>query len=433
MKVINAGLLGAGTVGSGVYKVATENAEIISKRLGAELRIKRVADIDPNRKRAVKIPKSIFTKDSMEVIKDDSIDIIIELIGGTTVARDYMMEAIKSGKHVVTANKALLAHYGKEIFLAAAENSVEIGFEASVGGGIPVIRAIREGYVANRIESIHGIMNGTTNYILSKMTEEGRSFADVLEQAQKEGYAEADPSFDIDGIDAAHKISILVMLSWGKFFEFESIPVEGIRHITPVDISFAEELGYTIKLLSIAKSHENGLEISVHPALVESHTPLAEVSGAFNAIHIEGDAVGPTMLYGMGAGMMPTASAVVSDVVEIAGNIIHGSPSTSIPKLYNDGDSIKLIPPSELISRFYLRFQVEDRPGVLGHLAGLLGKHGLGIESVIQKGRHIGGGEVPVVIMTHEVEERRLHDALREINEEEISNGNSVFLRIAEI
>ncbi|MCI0454403.1 MAG: homoserine dehydrogenase [Candidatus Dadabacteria bacterium] len=435
MDVINVGLIGAGTVGSGVIRVLNENRGIIEERLGARIEIKRIADIDLERKRPVEIPRALFTTNAWEVIEDRSIPIVIELIGGTTVAKDLILGAMRNKKHVVTANKALLALHGREIFEAASEEGVEIGFEASVAGGIPIIRVIREGYVANRILSIYGIINGTSNYILSKMSEDGREFNEVLNQAQDEGYAEADPSLDIDGVDAAHKLSILIMLSFGTLIDFGKIHVEGIRNITPLDISFADEFGYKIKLLAIAKGESGGIEARVHPTLVEKGTPLADVSGAFNAIYIIGDAVGPNMLYGMGAGMMPTASAVVSDIVQIARNIIaHESSYSSLPKSFQQRNSTlsRLVPMSKIATKYYLRFQVEDRPGVLGKIAGSLGKNNISIESVIQKGRHIGG-EVPVVIMTHEAKERDLMSALEEINKFPVIKGNSVFIRIEDL
>jgi homoserine dehydrogenase len=432
MNMIHIGLIGAGTVGCGVIKILSENRDIIEKRLGKRLEIKKIADIDPDRKRPVEIPRNLFTSNAWEIIEDSSIPIVIELVGGTTVARDYIMRAIRNRKHVVTANKALLGRYGREIFLAASENGVDIGFEASVGGGIPIIRAIRDGYVANRILSIYGIINGTSNYVLSKMTEEGKEFNDVLKQAQDKGYAETDPSLDIDGIDAAHKLSILIMLSFGSFLDFEKIYVEGIRGITPLDISFADEFGYKIKLLAIAKSENNGIEARVHPTLVEKGTPIADVSGAFNAIYIIGDAVGPNMLYGMGAGMMPTASAVVSDIVQIVKNITLGNPHSPLPRFYQEGALLHLIPVSEITAKYYLRFQAEDRPGVLGQIAGSLGRNNISIESVIQKGRQLGG-EVPVVIMTHEAKEKDLISALEEIDRFPAIKGKSVFIRIEEL
>jgi homoserine dehydrogenase len=433
MNLVNLGLIGAGTVGCGVIKVINENKDIIEKRSGVRLQIKKIADIDPDRKRPVEIPKSLFTTNAWEIIEDDSIPIVIELVGGTKVAKDFILGAIRNGKNVVTANKALLAHYGKEIFLAASEKGVDIGFEASVGGGIPIIRATKEGYVANRILSIHGIINGTCNYILSKMTEEEREFSEVLRQAQDEGYAEADPSFDVDGIDTVHKLSILIMLSSGIFLDLEKIHTEGIRGITPLDISFADEFGYKIKLLAIAKAREDGIEARVHPTLVEKGTPLADVSGAFNAIYVVGDAVGPTMLYGMGAGMMPTASAVVSDIVHIAKNITLDNYHSSLPRLYQEANSSSLISMNEITTSYYLRFQVEDRPGVLGQIAGSLGGNNISIESVIQKGRHFGGGDVSVVIMTHEAKERDLLSALREIDSSPFVKAKSVFIRIEEL
>ena len=293
------------SIGCGVYKTISENKDIIEKRTGIRLRIKKVADIDIKRKRPVRIPKKLFTVDARELIDDESISIIIELIGGTTAARELVLAAIRSGKNVVTANKALLAHHGGEIFREAAANGVHVAFEASVGGGIPVIKATHESYVANNILSIHGIMNGTCNYILHNMSEQKKGFDEMLQRAQKEGYAEADPSFDIDGIDAAHKLSILIMLAYGFFPKFENIYVEGIRNISSTDISFAEQLGYKIKLLAIAKLTDSGIQAGVYPALIRKNTQLADVKDAFNAIHIVGDKVGPTMLYGMGAGNAP--------------------------------------------------------------------------------------------------------------------------------
>jgi homoserine dehydrogenase len=433
MNVINIGLIGAGTVGCGVIKVLSENTDIIEKRTGIRIELKRIADIDPDRKRPVEIPTSLFTTNASDLIEDSSISIIIELVGGTTVAKDLILGAIERGKNVVTANKALIAHYGKEIFTAAKNKGVDIGFEASVGGGIPIIKAIKEGFIANKILSIHGIMNGTSNYILSRMTEEGKEFDHVLRQAQIEGYAEADPSFDIDGIDAAHKLSILIMLSFGIFLDFKKIYVKGIREITPLDISFADELGYKIKLLAIAKSRDEGIEAGVYPTLVQKGTQIADVSGVFNAIYIVGDSVGPTMLYGMGAGMMPTASAVLSDVVQIAKNVERGNSCTSLPKFYSNKNSSFLIPMSEITTKYYLRFQVEDRPGVLGQITGCLGQNNISIESVIQKGRHLGGGDVPVVMMTHEARERDLLSSLQAIDNLPVVKAQSIFIRIEEL
>jgi len=433
MSVVNVGLIGAGTVGCGVIKVLNQNKEIIENRTGITLNLKRIADSDPDRKRPVRLPKKKLTADAWELINDDSIDIVIELVGGTKIAKDFVLKAIKNGKHVVTANKALLAHYGKTIFEEAAKKGVEVGFEASVGGGIPIIKSIQESYAANNILSIHGIMNGTSNYILSTMTEYGYEFNDVLKEAQEKGYAEADPSFDIDGVDAAHKLSILIMLSFGTFLDFGKIHVEGIRDVTSLDIAYADELGYKIKLLAIAKSRENSLEAGVYPTLVKKGTQLADVSGAFNAIYIVGDAVGPTMLYGMGAGMMPTASAVVSDVLQIAKHISLGNIHLSTPRPYGSKGNSSLIKMSEITTKYYLRFQVADIPGILGNITSSLGKHNISIESVIQKSRHLGGGDVPIVIMTHDAREKDLLSALKEISKFKAITGKTNFIRIEEL
>ncbi len=431
MKSINVGLIGAGTVGTGVYKLLKDNISLIRKRRQFNIRVKKIADIAPARKRAVKIPASLFTRDAYELINDPEIDVIIELVGGTKIAKKFVIDALKAGKHVVTANKALLAHHGKEIFSLAAKKGLGVGFEASVGGGIPIIKSAMEGYVGNNIISIHGIMNGTSNYILYKMTEEGLNFNTVLKQAQDEGYAEADPGFDIDGVDAAHKLSILVMLSWGKFYKFSSYHVEGIRHINPLDISFADELGYKIKLLAIAKQSRAGIEAGVYPALVKKGTQLADVKEAFNAIYIVGDAVGPTMLYGLGAGMMPTASAVVSDIVEICGNHC-SSNSPLVPNLYSEKDNLKLIDLKDTSNKYYLRFEVADKPGVLGSITSILGKHNISIASMIQKGNK--GRSVPIVLMTHEAKENDLLKAIKIIeSKKNLTKAKTLFIRVEDI
>jgi len=432
MDSINVGLIGAGTVGCGVYKLLKDNISIIRERTGLDIKIKKIADIEPDRKRPVRIPKRLFTTDSYELINDRSIQIIVELIGGTTVAKKLVLDSLDAGKHVVTANKALIALHGDEIFSTAEKNDVAFGFEASVGGGIPIIRATKQGYTANNILSIHGILNGTSNYILDRMGKEGKEFSDVLSQAQDEGYAESDPSFDIDGVDAAHKLSILIMLSWGKFFDFDNFSVEGIRKISQLDIAFADELGYKIKLLAIAKVRNSMLEAAVYPALVRKGTQLADVSDAFNAVYVVGDAVGPTMLYGMGAGMMPTASAVVSDIIEISKNLENSS-TKSLPRLYSKEKDLSLVDLKDTMKSYYLRFQVEDRPGILGHITGILGDKKISIKSMIQKGRNINGGEVAVVIMTHDAKEKNLLEALREIERNKKIKDKTMFIRIEEV
>lgn len=430
MNVVNIGLIGAGTVGCGVAKILFENSGLIEKRTGIKINIKKIADIDINRKRPVKIPKRIFTTDAWQVINDPDIPIIVELVGGTKIAKDFVMGALNNKKHVVTANKALLAHHGKEIFAAASKNNVNIGFEASVGGGIPIIISNKESYVANNIKSIYGIMNGTCNYILSTMSKEGLDFDVVLKSAQEKGYAEADPSFDIDGIDAAHKLSILIMLSYGQFIRFNKFYVEGIRNISNLDISYSDELGYVIKLLAIAKAKETGIEAGVYPALVKKGTQMADVSGAFNAIYMVGDALGPTMLYGMGAGMMPTGSAVVGDITQIAKTLNNTDNNCYIPRFFEDKNYSNLIPMSEKTGNYYLRFQVKDKPGVLGKITNVLGKHSISIESVIQKGKEPNGGDVQVVMMTHESREKDLKNAIKKINRFSFVNNRSNFIRI---
>lgn len=431
MDSINVGLIGAGTVGTGVYKVLKNNLGLIKKRRLFNLKLVKVADIDPKRKRVVKIPENLFTKDAYEIINDPTINVIIELVGGTTVAKNFVIDSLKAGKHVVTANKALLAHHGKEIFYLAAQKGLAVGFEASVGGGIPIIKSAMECYAANNILSIHGIMNGTSNYILDKMTEEGSQFQTVLKQAQAEGYAEIDPTFDIDGIDAAHKLSILIMLCWGKFFNFDKYYVEGIKKINPIDISFADELGYKIKLLGIAKKLKGGIEAGIYPALVRKTTQLADVKEAFNAIYVVGDAVGPTMLYGMGAGMMPTASAVVSDLIEIANNH-HNSNNHLVPKLYSQNEKIKLIDIKETTKKYYLRFEVTDKPGTMGLITSILGKFNISIESVIQRKKN--NKAVPIILMTHETKEKNLIGALKKIEKQEnLTKAETLFIRIEDI
>ncbi len=432
MNVVNVGLIGAGTVGCGVAKILMDNSDLIQKRTGIKIILKKVADIDIERKRPVKIPKKLFTNDAWELINDPEIPIIIELVGGTKMAKDFVIGALKNKKHIVTANKALLAHHGREIFSLASKNNVNIGFEASVGGGIPIIISNKESYVGNNIHSIYGIINGTCNYILSEMSEKGLEFKDVLKSAQDQGYAEADPSFDIDGIDTAHKLSILIMLSYGQFFKFNKFHVEGIRNIAMQDISFADELGYSIKLLAIAKSKNKGLEAGVYPALVKKRTQMADVSGAFNAIYIVGDALGPTMLYGMGAGMMPTGSAVVGDIVQISKSI-NNKDTNFVPRLYTDKNNSTLIPINERFGKYYLRFEVKDKPGVLGNITKVLGNNKISIESVIQKGKEPNGGDVQVVMMTHEAIEKYLTNALSSINRFSFVASKPTFFRIEDL
>jgi len=428
---IGVGLIGFGTVGTGVAKVLFENAALISRRVGVPVELLRIADLDITRDRGVAVPAGVLTTDAKQVLSDPAIDIVIELVGGYDFAKRVMLEAIAAGKHVVTANKALLALHGEEIFEAASRQGVDLGFEASVGGGIPVIRALTEGLAANRIESIYGIINGTSNYILSRMTHEGQSFDAILKDAQQAGYAEADPTFDVAGIDSAHKLAILVGLAYGTPVNVKDIYTEGITHITPTDIAYAKEFGYTIKLLGIAKLVDGEVDARVHPTMVPMADPIAKVDGVYNAIQLVGDAVGDVMLYGRGAGSMPTGSAVVSDVIAIGRNLLKGAAGRVPPASFQRDQRrpIRMKPIEEISSLYYLRFMVVDRPGVLAQIAGELGRCGISISSMLQQGRR-EGQTVSVVIKTHMAQERDVQAALREINRKAFVSEPATLIRV---
>ncbi|MGA6827174.1 homoserine dehydrogenase [Nitrospira sp. NS4] len=428
---IGVGLIGFGTVGTGVAKVLFENAALISRRVGVPVELLRIADLDITRDRGVAVPAGVLTTDARQVLTDPAIDIVIELVGGYDFAKRVILEAIAAGKHVVTANKALLALHGEEIFEAASRQGVDLGFEASVGGGIPVIRALTEGLAANRIESIYGIINGTSNYILSRMTHEGQSFDAILKDAQQAGYAEADPTFDVAGIDSAHKLAILVGLAYGTPVNVKDIYTEGITHITPTDIAYAKEFGYTIKLLGIAKLVDGEVDARVHPTMVPMADPIAKVDGVYNAIQLVGDAVGDVMLYGRGAGSMPTGSAVVSDVIAIGRNLLKGAAGRVPPASFQRDQRrpIRMKPIEEISSLYYLRFMVVDRPGVLAQIAGELGRCGISISSMLQQGRR-EGQTVPVVIKTHMAQERDVQAALREINRKAFVSEPATLIRV---
>ncbi|MCK5553449.1 MAG: homoserine dehydrogenase [Deltaproteobacteria bacterium] len=431
MKGINVGLIGWGTVGSGVVKILEENGPLVERRLGAQIVLKRIADIDLETERAVKVSRDLLTERAEEVIEDPEIDIVLELIGGEEPARSYILEAFKHGKHVVTANKALLATHLDELCRVAQQCNVDLNFEAAVGGGIPIIRALKEGFVAERIETIFGILNGTSNYILSTMTNEGDEFAAVLRQAQAKGYAEADPRLDIEGIDAAHKLAILIKLAFGARVPFENIFIEGISNITPLDIQFGREFGYKIKLLAIAKADGDTIEARVHPTMLSSDHLLSTVDGVFNAIFLTGNAVGDTLFYGQGAGMMATGSAVVSDLVELSRNILKGT-RERVPTLSFQGAHIKetkVKDIEDIVRPYYMRFSALDRPGVLSKISGVLGRNDISIASVIQKGRDVSEA-VPVVMMTHEARERNVRRALREIDEMDVILDKTMLIRV---
>lgn len=432
MKEIKIGLIGFGTVGTGVVKILQKNSGQIEKRMGAKLILKRIADVDLETDRGVKLKPGVLTRKAEEVIGDPEIDIVMELIGGIEPAKTFILKAIRNKKHIVTANKALLALHGDELFSEANRLGVDINFEASVGGGIPLIRSIKEGLVANRIQSVFGILNGTSNYILSKMTDEGRNFKEVLKEAQAKGYAEADPTYDIEGIDAAHKLAILIRLAFGTPIQFKEIFIGGISEITPLDIQFSREFGYRIKLLAIAKIDQGKIEARVHPTMIPEGHLLSTVEGVFNAIYIQGDAVGPTLFYGQGAGQMPTGSAVVGDLVELGRNLLIKATGRRVPLLSFQESAIEKIPlkkMEEVVMPFYMRFSALDRPGVLSKVSGILGKNDISISAVIQKGRQVNGA-VPIVMMTHEAKEKNVHRALKEIDRLGVILGKTMFLRV---
>ncbi len=428
---IRAGLIGFGTIGTGVVKLLQRRRTAIDAMLGAHLRLVRIADLDTTRDRGVRLPDGMLVADARRVYEADDVDVVIELMGGYEPARRFVLAAIAAGKSIVTANKALLAVHGREVFGAAARQRVDVGFEASVGGGIPIVRVLRDGVVADRILGVRGIVNGTCNYILSRMSAEGAEFADVLKEAQERGLAEADPTFDIDGIDSAHKLVILAALAFGVELKLEDIATEGIRHVDQMDVAYARELGYEIKLLAIGTVHGDDVAVRVHPTLVPATHVLAGVRGAFNAIYVEGEALGSSMYYGLGAGMMPTATAVVADLIEIARNRLQDTsarvPPLGIPALRR----ARRVPMGELRTAYYLRIMVRDRPGVLGNIASIVGRHGISIATVIQKGRS-EGGVVPVVIRTHEARERDLQAALTRIRRLAGVQGAPMCLRIAD-
>jgi len=429
---INVGIIGLGTVGTGALRILRENAEVIERRVGIPVEVTKVAVRDVKRDRGIAIPDGLLTTDPSRIIEDPEIDIVVELIGGYQPAKELILAAIARGKHVVTANKALLAEHGIEIHEAARRTGVSIGFEGSVGGGIPVIKALKEALAANRILSIYGIINGTSNYILTRMAEEDRSFADVLAEAQRAGYAEADPTFDVGGIDTTHKLAILVNLAFGAHLNLKEIYTEGITSISPLDIDFGKVLGYKLKLLAIAKMHEDGkAEARVHPTMVPDEYPIAKVGGVYNAIQIVGNACGDIMLYGRGAGSMPTGSAVVGDIMDIARQILI-EPSRKLPAA-EPGDSgasaVVLQSMDSITSLYYFRFMALDQPGVLSQISGILGRHSISIAQMIQRGRK-EGGSVPLVIMTHKALERDIQKALVEIKALSCITEEPILIRV---
>lgn len=432
MKAIQVGLLGLGTVGGGTLTVLRRNAEEIARRAGREIRITHAAVRNLDKAQTLAGEGLTLTTDSFAVVNNPAIDIVVELIGGISPARELVLQAIANGKHVVTANKALIAKHGNEIFAAAQAKGVMVAFEAAVAGGIPVIKAIREGLAGNRIEWLCGIINGTCNFILSEMRDKGAAFADVLKEAQAKGYAEADPTFDIEGIDAAHKLTILSAIAFGVPMQFDSAHIEGISKLAAEDIAFAEQMGYRIKLLGISKRHANGIELRVHPTLIPAKRLIANVEGVMNAVLVKGDAVGPTLYYGAGAGSEPTASAVVADLVDVT-RLITADPHHRVPHLAFQPDQLSplpVLPMSETETACYLRMRAVDKPGVLAEVTRILSEQGISIDAMIQKPCAEGENLAHVVLLTHLAREGAVDVAIANIEALEAINGKVTRLRM---
>ena len=430
MKEYKVGVIGFGTVGAGVVDNLLTNGEIIAQRTGIKLKLTGVADLDITSDRGVKVPAEVLTTDALKVIRES--DIVVELVGGTTIAKKFILEALQAKKSVVTANKALLSLCGRELIAAAEEAGTDLFYEASVAGGIPIIKALREGLVGNRIDHIYGIMNGTCNYILTRMEREGADFATVLADAQKLGYAEANPSLDIDGFDTAHKTSILASLAYGEWFGLDPVHVEGIRDLESVDIACAAELGYRIKQLGIIKCLDGQVEMRVHPTLIPQDTMLANINDVFNGVRVDGDFVDKTLFYGRGAGRSATASAVVADITDAALNLACNSrrriPAFRPGKLFS-----RVRPIEECISRFYLRLQVKDCAGVVAAITQILANHSISISSLVQPESRRDDGTVSLVILTHRAVEKRMRSAIAEINDLEFNCAPVKLLRIEDI
>ena len=417
MKPVKVGILGLGTVGGGTVNVLRRNAEEIARRAGREIIVTRASARNLDRQRICDTQGITLTTDSTEIVNDPEIDVVLELIGGVGLAKDLVLQAIANGKHVVTANKALIALHGNEIFSKASEKGVMVLFEAAVAGGIPIIKAIREGLSGNRIEWLAGIINGTGNFILTEMRDKGRDFADVLAEAQALGYAEADPTFDVEGIDAAHKLTILASIAFGIPLQFDKAYTEGITQITQEDVEYAEELGYRIKHLGIARKTAKGIELRVHPTLIPERRLLANVDGVMNAVLVKGDAVGPTLYYGAGAGAEPTASAVVADVIDVV-RAMTSDPENRVPHLAFQSDALVDIPilsEDEINTAYYLRLTAEDKPGVLADIAHILANHKISIEALIQKEPKEGESSVPLILLTQLTLEKEMNAAISEI------------------
>lgn len=435
IKVLSVGILGLGTVGGGTYSVLTRNALEITRRTGVEIKVIQVADKNIEHARAIVAENISVTDDAFAVVNNPAVDVVVELIGGYTLSRELVLKAIANKKHIVTANKALIATHGNEIFAAAKANNVIVAFEAAVAGGIPIIKALREGLGANRIEWVAGIINGTTNFILTEMREKGLNFSDVLGEAQRLGYAEADPTFDVEGIDAAHKLTIMSAIAFGMPMKFEQAYTEGITKLQQVDIKYAEELGYRVKLLGITKRTGKGVELRVHPTLIPEKRLVANVNGAMNAVVVKGDAVGPTLYYGAGAGAEPTASAVVADLMDVA-RLIDATSAQRVPYLAFQPDQVQdlpILPIDEVQSAYYLRLRASDKPGVLANVTKILGDREISIDAMMQKEPDENETEADIVILTHITVEKNMNAAITAIESLAEITGKVVRIRMEEL
>jgi homoserine dehydrogenase len=431
MPTLHIGLIGFGTVGAGMVEILLHNRQLIEDRIGGEIVLKRIADLDIRTDRGVSVDPAILTTDAMDIIDDPGIEVVVELMGGCDQALDYISMAMERGKHVVSANKALIATHGKQLFEMAERYGVDIAFGASVAGGIPIIKSLREGLAANRIQSALAILNGTSNYILTRMTQEGLSFQEALSMAKRLGYAEANPTMDIDGSDAAHKLTIIISLAFGFPFSYGDIYKEGIDTVSPEDIRFAGEFGYCVKLLAIARKSDDQIEARVHPAFVPRDHILANVNEAYNAVYVEGDFVGQTLFYGLGAGRKPTGSAVVADLVDIARNHFKGITRRVSPLSFSRTPSkeLSIKPMDEIMTDYYFRVSALDRPGVLSRISGILAEHNISIAAVIQKKREAHRA-VPVVMLTHEARERDVRKSLELIDKLDVVTDKTVVFRV---
>lgn len=435
LKALNVGLLGIGTVGGGTFNVLTRNADEITRRTGRQIKITQVADRNLELARSVVGDKANISSDAFALVENPEVDVIVELIGGYTIAKDLVLKAIANKKHVVTANKALIALHGNEIFAAAKANNVIVAYEAAVAGGIPIIKALREGLGANKIEWVAGIINGTTNFILTEMREKGLAFADVLGEAQRLGYAEADPTFDVEGIDAAHKLTIMSAIAFGMPMKFEQAYTEGITKLEQKDIKYAEELGYRVKLLGITKNTDQGVELRVHPTLIPEKRLVANVNGAMNAVVVKGDAVGPTLYYGAGAGAEPTASAVVADLMDVA-RLIDATSEQRVPYLAFQPEQVKdlaILPIDAVQSAYYLRLRATDKPGVLANVTKIVGDLGISIDAMMQKEPDENETEADIVILTHVTVEANMNKAIAAIEALDAIVGKITRIRMEEL